>query len=323
MQLHDVNAIREHLAATEWLDSVPEDISFLAAGEYNENWLVHAGGRQYVYRINHDSQLGLGGRQIAYEYAVLRALQGSGVTPRPLALDADAPGLGRGVLLMEFLPGGPLDYRRDAFCAADVFARVHACPVPDELVVQADPVRDIAAESLGLLGRFPDHPLPEVGARLLRYHDEILMLAERERGLFDDEPLVVVNTEVNSGNFLVEEGGEACRLVDWEKAVVSCRYQDLGHFLVPTTTLWKTDYRFDAAAREVFLRRYRESAGLSMPLESILRKTSILERTILLRALSWCYMAYYEYTSQGRALRNEDTFRTMRRYLDEVECFLQ
>ena len=133
-------------------------------------------------------------------------------------------------------------------------------------------------------------------------------------------PLVMVNTEVNSGNFLVSDAGAF--LVDWEKAVVSYRYQDLGHFLVPTTTLWKSDYVYTEEEKLEFLRAYKEQLGLNIEIKTLFEKTKLLERTILLRALSWCYMAYYEYTREERTLRNEDTFAKIRDYLNDIESLL-
>jgi aminoglycoside phosphotransferase (APT) family kinase protein len=306
-----------------WLSRV-DSVSFLAAGEYNENYLIEAADGRYVFRINRGSQLGLD-RQIAYEFQVLKNLESSGVTPRPFYCEAEPGSPGKGVLLMEFIPGAPLDYRRDLDKAAEIFARVHALGTGEGLIVQGDPVRDIAAESHGLLNRYPDHPMREKKDRLLSYHREVLDLANRTGGLFAEENLCIVNTEVNSNNFIVD--GERASLVDWEKAVVSYRYQDLGHFLVPTTTLWKSDYTFDGESRERFLRSYHRVSGIvdrgfHIDFDDLSLRTSILEKTILLRALSWCFMAYYEYTMQPRELKNEDTFRRMESYLQDMECFL-
>lgn len=315
--------IFQFLRREGWVDVAgAASVTFLAAGEYNENYFVRADQGQFVFRINHGSQLGLAD-QIGYEFRVLSALASCGVTPRPFFCAPDANGLGNGVLLMEFLPGGPLVYERDWGKAAQIFARIHALPVArnHSLVVQADPVADIAAESIGLIERFPDHPMPKVGRLLRRYHGRVLELADQSRVEFADEDLCIVNTEVNSGNFLVD--GERAWLVDWEKAVVSHRYQDLGHFLVQTTTRWKTDYRFDASARMNFLRAYVEASDADLDLETVDRRTAILERTILLRALSWCYMAYVEYTRSDRGLTNKDTFIRIREYLSEAPCFLR
>jgi len=341
-QRDTAEAVRRYCAASGWVDRTwldrPGAISFLAAGEYNQNWRVETPQGPRVFRINHGSQLGLGAEQVCYEHAVLSLLQGSGVTPVPLAVDAAPqrlePALPGGVLLMEFLPGIALDYRRDASEAATIFAAVHACPVPAAhgCIVQADPVGDIVRESTGLLARFADHPRRDVQARLLRYRDEVAVLGEATRALFADEALVIVNTEVNSGNFLIERNPQdgTCvsrALVDWEKAVVSCRHQDLGHFLARTTTLWKTDYTFDAEARARFLRDYVQAAerrGMALDPDTLDEATRVLERTILLRGLSWCYMAWYEYTrAEQRALQNRDTFATIERYLDNLEWLLR
>jgi aminoglycoside phosphotransferase (APT) family kinase protein len=324
-------AIRSFLTRSGWLPG-PAEVSFLAAGEYNENWAVSAAGGRYVFRINHGSQLGLD-NQIEYEYRVLEHLASSGVTPRPFAC-SPAPGeFGGGVLLMEFVEGAPFDYRRDLAVAAAIFAAVHtlgrspgagepspgADSAPEGLIVQSDPVIDIVRESTGLIERFPGHPMKRERDALLRYRDRVLDLARKTRGVFEGDPFCVVNTEVNSGNFIVH--GESGHLVDWEKAVFSSRYQDLGHFVVPTTTLWKSDFRFTPEEKRTFLDGYRLKAGLGLPLRELEDGTGILERTILLRAVCWCYMAYYEYTVTGRPLADPFTFARIEMYLKEMEGF--
>ncbi|MFW6313218.1 MAG: aminoglycoside phosphotransferase family protein, partial [Spirochaetota bacterium] len=105
--------------------------------------------------------------------------------------------------------------------------------------------------------------------------------------------------------------------------VASYRYQDLGHFLVPTTTLWKTDFRFDPSTRRRFLQDYHEAAAPPVGLDELDERTSLLEKTILLRAYSWVYMAYVEYTSGARSLTNSETFATIQRYLSEIDDFLE
>jgi len=247
--------VENYIRRRGWLPDI-RFIRFLAAGEYNENYLVKSGSDVYVFRINHGSQLGLN-EQIRYEYRVLGHLSGSGVTPRPFYCSTDDDAPGDGVLLMEYLPGRPLEYRTDLDKAAGVFASVHAQPTGDDLIIQYAPVKDIAAESFGLIHRYEDHPMRDVKSRLLAYHDEILDLADSSKNLYTDEPMCIVNTEVNSQNFIIS--GDGAYLVDWEKAVVSCRYQDLGHFLVPTTTLWKSNYSFDNETRREFLDVYARS----------------------------------------------------------------
>lgn len=295
-------------------------VSFLAAGEYNANYLVEDRQDRYVLRINHGSQLGLGLNQIAYEFKVLEALAESGVTPRPIACHPQPEPLGGGVLLMTYLPGKALVYRRDLDRAARIFARIHTAAVPEGLVVQKDPVREIALESDGLLDRYANHPLVKERDRIRAYRDTVLELAERNRALFADEDLCLVNTEVNSGNFLISDG--AAYLVDWEKAVQSYRYQDLGHFMVPTTTLWKSDTVLTPDQKKRFLTAYGREACPEIGLDELILKTRVMEKTILLRALSWCFMAWYEYTQTDRPLRNPETFMKIKQYLADIPWIL-
>jgi len=299
-----------------------DDIRFLATGEYNENYVIRAGDQRYVLRLNHGSQLNLD-HQIEYEFHVLKSVEDSGVTPKVYYVEPSPANLDGGVLLMDYIEGSELDYRRDRDKAAGVFSQIHALavPHPTHLLYQRDPIGDIAAESFGLLNRHKDHPLKKEQARLLQYYESILKMREANSNLFDNESLCIVNTEVNSGNFLVK--GRRAFLVDWEKAVISYRYQDLGHFLAPTSTLWKADYTYTERQKNKFLDTYRRSLNLDISLGEVTLKTKILEKTILLRALSWCFMAYYEYTQTDRALRNEQTFGTIKSYLDGIETFLK
>jgi hypothetical protein len=48
-----------------------------------------------------------------------------------------------------------------------------------------------------------------------------------------------------------------------------------------------------------------------------------LEKTIILRALSWCFMAHVEYTRQDRSLKDRTTFNKIQDYMENMECFLK
>lgn len=295
-------------------------VEYLAAGEYNENFLItNSSDEKTVFRINHGSQLGLK-NQIEYEYNVLKAIELSGVTPRARFYDSNAKGLEAGVLLMDFLPGVPLEYAKDKYVAAEIFSNIHRLPPSPKLIIQENPIMDIADESFSLIHRYRDHPLRKEKKRLEDYHEKISMLGQDKGPVFKNEPICMVNTEVNSHNFLIT--GDTGYLVDWEKAVISHRYQDLGHFLVPTTTLWKSNYVYLKEEKRSFLSRYRDCMKLDLSLDELVEKTTLLEKTILLRGLSWCFMAYYEYTRTERALTNKATFEKIKDYLNKIDWFL-
>ena len=322
--------IKEIILDRGWLETV-EKVSFLAAGEYNENYGVVSKDHQYVFRINHGSQLNQINPQdqILYEFHVLQTVAPSGVTPAVFQAASDTA-LG-GVLLMAFIEGRPFDFQRDLSTVPGIFAAIHSLPLNPEtalaegvlppLICQADPVGDIARESIGLINRFANHPLKKEKTRLQAYHEQILTLGQTHGDLFTQEPLCIVNTEVNSGNFIIQENKGF--LVDWEKAVISCRYQDLAHFIIPTTTLWKSDFRFTPDQRIHFLKHYYNLILPEVSFEALEFKTTLLEKIILLRALSWCFMAWYEYTGSQRTLTNDTTFNKIKSYLENIECFLK
>lgn len=314
--------IHSFLSEHRWLAGV-ETVQFLAAGEYNENYRVDAAGDSFVFRINHGTQLDQAD-QITYEFNALAAVAASKRTPIPLRVCSSDPRFPHGALLMTYIRGGTFDYAEHSTQAAELFARIHELPTSPDLIVQANPVGDIVAECNRLLDRFPEHPLPEAGRRIREYREHVVSLQDEYGHLFEEEQLCTVNTEVNSGNFIVDKQSDPPRvwLVDWEKAVSSYRYQDLGHFLVPTTTLWKSEFRFDPSSRRAFLNAYANALSNPPRFERLDRLTWVLEQTILLRALSWCYMAYVEYTQQERALRNEQTFARIRSYLRSADELL-
>lgn len=310
--------IRSFLLEKGWVSGNPR-VRFLASGEYNRNFLVESNAERFVFRINHGSQLGLDD-QIGYEFKVLHSVAASGVTPRPLHVHSAREPFGGGVMLMQYLPGEALVYERDWEKAAGIFARIHALPACPDLLVQPDPVAAIAAESLALISRYADHALIRERAILLDYHERILRLGEENRALFAADRLCVVNTEVNSGNFLISP--HSAHLVDWEKAVVSSRHQDLAHFLAPTTTLWKTETVFNPEQKQAFLLAYHRLLNDAPPLEQILRLCAVMEQVIILRGLSWCFMAHHEYSHASRTLTNAQTREKISLYMRDLRSLI-
>ena len=119
----------------------------LAQGEYNRNYrfLHPITKKQLVLRINFGSQMHLE-HQIEYEYHALKLLERSGRTPKAFYADGSLKKLPHGVLVMEFLPGRELDYRKEMARAAECLADIHSVP---------------ADESCGLL-----HPEDQLRANL-------------------------------------------------------------------------------------------------------------------------------------------------------------
>lgn len=288
-----------------------EEYTLLAQGEYNRNYrFTHpVTGQELVLRVNYGSQMHLED-QIGYEAHALKLLEPSGRTPKVLYVDGTLNHLDRGVLVMEFLPGHALDYTsgEDLLCAAEILRDIHRVPVPEDhgLVTPENSLKAILEECEAMVAIYMESPLgdPEIKKEIR----ELLDLGwKRIAGVQEaDYRRCIINTELNNTNFLMGEKGY---LIDWEKPLFGDPAQDLGHFLAPTTTFWKTDVIFSEDEVEAFLDAYGADDDLRQ------RTYSFLSITCL-RGLTWCAMAWVEYQDPDRPLFNESTFRKLEQYLE-------
>lgn len=288
------------------------DFSPLGQGEYNLNYVfTHpVTGQKLVLRINRGSQMHLE-EQIGYEFSALQDLVPSGRTPKPLLCCRE-----HSLLVMEWLPGVALDYRQDMETAAAILADIHSVPVPEDcrLIRPAAPARAIYEECLDMVRHYYDweDADPEVTALLRTLVEEIGRLPLSEAS---DAPTCIVNTELNSGNFLIDRQGTS-HLVDWEKPLLSEPAQDLGHFLAPTTTFWKTDVILTPEEVKDFAAKYIAAVNGRVDCATLPQRLPLFFTVTCLRGVTWCAMAYREYCQPDRALRNEDTFRKLKAYLE-------
>jgi aminoglycoside phosphotransferase (APT) family kinase protein len=222
---------------------------------------------------------------------------------------------------MEYLPGESLDYRRDLEDAARLFSRVHTVGVPEDgnpLIVEKRPLTMTYQECARLLPVYLDSDLAEPGLR--DYLAEVLDWAEearqRERYFVEDPWPCIINTEVNSGNFIADREAGTLHLVDWEKPLYGDPSQDLSHFCAPMTTLWKTDYRMPPEAKGRFLEVYRQNIDDPHLRDTIYERVRLRDPFNYLRGISWSAMAYVTYQTGEHAVKNADTFRKVSEYLD-------
>lgn len=296
------------------------DVLNLAQGEYNLNFRLITGKNIFVFRVNTGSQMNITD-QISYEFNALNFLTDSGVTPKPYYLDASKKDLPFGVLVMEYLPGEHLDYRYDLLGAATTFARIHSLPLKDQaagIIKENYPFNGIYDEAQTLLEKYfscdyADKKIKVYLERILFWAQE----AKKQEQYFVNNPWQsVINTEVNSHNFIVNKERGITYLVDWEKPIIAEPAQDLSHFLVPTTTLWKRNYRLNYEEEKSFLQAYLQNLSDINHKETLVDRVEMFKPFIHLRAISWCAMAWVEYTSPDRPLRNEDTFAKIKAYLE-------
>lgn len=303
-----------------WQSDQPYQVTLLAQGEYNLNYNLIQNGQRWVVRVNLGTQIGQAD-QIAYEFHALQLLQGSGVAPQAYYLDAAPEFLPGGMLIMEYLPGEPLEYRRDLEDAARLFARLHTHPVDpahNHLIRESRPLSMAYDECASLLGVY----FRSVRARpdIREYLSDILARAEdlrhQEAYFLHDPWLCVINTEVNSGNFIANRETGSLHLVDWEKPLWGDPSQDLSHFCAPTTTLWKTRYRMSHADRQVFLDAYRRALPDRHLQDTIEERVRLRDPFNRLRGIAWSAMAWVAYQDGFHKLQNPDTFQTINSYLE-------
>ena len=305
--------------------AVTEEYRLLAQGEYNRNFRFRhpVTGKELLLRVNCGSQMHLE-HQIEYESHALELLAPSGRTPQVLYTDGSKRYTDHGVSVMEYLPGRPLDYHRDLERAAGILADVHSVPLPGPsgLIEPADPLRAVLEECEEMLRVYLNSDLPPLsGKRKIR---ELLDLAwERyHRMNRTGGARCIVNTELNNTNFLMAEepdgpAGGRDWLIDWEKPLWSDPAQDIAHFLVPTTTFWKTDVILSPGETADFLTAYEASVSDRIDLTGLRERLGVFMPVTCMRGVTWCAMAWVQYQKEEKELSNDSTRRKLEAYLSD------
>lgn len=126
-----------------------------------------------------------------------------------------------------------------------------------------------------------------------------------------------VNTELNNMNFLINGVGKPNYIIDWEKPVYSEPAQDLGHYLAPTTTFWKTDVILDDKTVDKTLDSYVKAVDGRFFTDDIKERTYVYIPITCLRGITYCAMAWVQYHNRNRLIINKSTQAKLNAYLDE------
>lgn len=288
-------------------------IDFLQQGEYNINYLITTKDKKFVLRLNSKSQMNLP-NQIRYEYDTLKFLEKSGVTPKVYYVDDSDSKLLNGVILMEYLDGKSLIYEEDREKAAYIFSKIHSIDASkaNNFIVEKNLFQDRISEANFWLQEVFESK--KVSKEHKEFFEKFLNYLEKnkykEKYFEENRILCLNNTEVNSGNFII---GEKPYLIDWEKAVISDPCQDITHFLVITTTKWKTDFIASKEYEDKFFEEYEKFLNKKI---NIKERVHLYKPYMYSRALSWCMNAYLEYLKEDKLIKNEDTFRKIKEFTD-------
>lgn len=270
-------------------------------GEYNINYRYD----DKVYRINRGSQLHLGNRQIEYEYNALKYLEKTGVTPKVYEYNLQGKYIPYGNLVMDYLEGRTLDYHTDLEIAAKLLSSVHNLELSQShhFIIAYKPFETMYEEFETMYSVYKKWDKKQ--EYVTKYINKFLQIAKSTGLNKEIENPCIINTELNNQNFII---GEKSYIIDWEKPIIGECEQDIAHFLVPTTTNWKTDVILSSYEREKFITCYEKYRKID---RAKLDKYMMFNT---LRGVTWCSMAKVEYSS-NRALKNNETLKKINKFL--------
>ncbi len=321
-----INGLEEYVKREEFLEGlkIPKDnkidFQLLAQGEYNINYLfTHPITKdKLILRVNTASQMNLSD-QIEYEYKSLLQLKDSKRTPIPIYVDGSKKYLDYGVLVMNFLQGVPLDYRKDLYIAANCLGDIHSATLEENshLLCPKNPLEAILDECKAMVQTYYDSPLGDKHKkdqikRMLNLGEEMIKNTVEYKGR-----RCIINTELNSSNFLINGENDDNYIIDWEKPILGEPAQDLGHFLAPTTTFWKTDVILSTEEIEKFTKEYIKVVGDRFNTNDIEDRLKLYLPITCLRGITWCAMAWVQYKDPNKLIRNEFTAKKLDDYLSE------
>ena len=305
-----------------WSTRATFGLEVLAQGEYHLNYLIRQGGLKWVLRVSTGSQYGLSKQaQIAYEFQTLSLLEPLGIAPIPYFIDNSLSELPFGMLGMQYLPGQSLNYKKDLANAARLFSIYHQIQTdskPGFLIPEEKPLSLAFERSLEKLQVYFQSDL--ANPTLVSYLKEVLNWAEQtksqEKYFLQDPWHTIINTEVNCSNWIINCKADSIHLVDWEKPLWGDPSRDLSHFLVPTTTLWKSNYRITEEDRNQFITAYKSEIRVTHLRDTIEERICLHDPFNCLRAIAWCAKTQAEYSLGRKLITNQDTIKTISRYLE-------
>lgn len=317
--MEKTRGLREFISSKKYRESlglgeeVLEDYKMIGQGEYNRNYLfIHPNGKKMVLRINFGSQMHLE-NQIEYEYLALKELEVSKRTPKVYYVDSSKRDINYGVLVMEYLEGHHMDYRKEIYKACDILADIHSVKDfrKDFLIETKNPLKDILNECEEMFSIYYNSKNGD--DRKKKFIRKMLDSGWAKSDFLEEASYkCIINTELNSTNFLIGSGDY---LVDWEKPLYGEPAQDIAHFLAPTTTFWKSDVILRKEETDRFVEEYIKSVNGRFDTEGLLKRVNIFIPITCLRGITWCSMAYIQYQDPERDIVNESTLDKLKEYL--------
>ena len=248
-------------------------------------------GTGWLARVPKQSQMGLEpDAHLAYETACFQQAAPSGHTPRLHAVLAPSPGLPRGALLVDDVPGRPLRLPQDLQALVTALAHLHALPPARDarpLLTPDDPLAALAADIDAQAQHLPAAGLAPAAQALIE-HERVRLHQLLQRPARPPRRLIAF--DAHPGNFILHPDGRAV-LVDLEKARHGAAALDLAHATLYTSTTW--DRHSHAVLDDAQVVRAAEQwlqalAALGAEAPSERPWVAPLRRAMWLWSVTWC-----------------------------------
>lgn len=220
---------------------------------------------------------------------------------------------------MSYISGGRFDYNNAVHFAgaAECLADIHSISIKNAsgLISYEHPLKAILKECEAMAAVYTDsEPADkELKFKIRKMLDKAWLIAGRVN---DVSPYkCCINTELNSSNFIAHD--DKVSLVDWEKPLYGDPAQDLGHFLAPTTTLWKTDTVYCKDKMDRFITEYEEFVAGRFTTEGLRKRTHQFIIITCMRGITWCAMAWVQYINSAKKIINDDTMAKLDMYMSK------
>ena len=185
-------------------------------------------------------------------------------------------------------------------------------PKHNNLLKPENPIEAIYEECLKMFEKYRSSKYMDMEIK-----DSIEYLLEKGKNIktIDIGNRTIINTELNSGNFLINGESNNNYIVDWEKPFYGYPAQDLGHFLAPTTTFWKTDIILSREEISFFIKEYCKNSSQYKDERELWDSVKNYLSMNCLRGITWCAMAYVEYQDPDKLISNDYTYEKIKSYL--------
>jgi aminoglycoside phosphotransferase (APT) family kinase protein len=289
--LADPDRLKPWLAESLGVDPQDTVLRRVSTGHTNEMIMVESGDRRWVLRRPPRTRSAATAHNVAREFRILSALQGSGVPhPVPVALCEDEDVIGAPFMIMEFVVGitaelplpAPFDHPGEA-------QREMALGLVDALAA----IAAVDWEAAGLQGfgkpdGFLDRQVSRWRGQLEQYRTRDIPLIDDVAAWLEDNkpetgPIGIVHGDYQWNNvlFAPDRPGRVVAVVDWEQATIGDPLLDIGWLL----GLWYQPGE-DAVGRD--------PSRLFCQLPGLPSRQELAERYAARTGLGLKYLTYYQ-----------------------------